>query len=121
MVGGEYSHSTVLIRVPPTYVWPWPMLQRSYVQNQISRLIHLDRNSGLQLIGVGKVIRGIIGKAVVHTLKEDIIRSAGNLQVCAGHESGCEVAIHSMSQIFNEVDSVSESVSLKTCPCNRCF
>ena len=38
-------------------------------------------------------------------MKEDIIRSVGNLQVCAGHESGCEAAIHAMSQIFNEEDS----------------
>ena len=38
-------------------------------------------------------------------MKEDIIRSAGNLQVCAGHESDCEPTIHAMSQIFNEKDS----------------
>ena len=31
MVGEEYSHATVFVRVPPTYVWPWPMLRRSYV------------------------------------------------------------------------------------------
>ena len=70
-----------------------------------SRLIPLDKNPGLRPIGVGEVIRRIIGKSVIHTLKEDIIRSVGNLQVCAGHESGCEAAIHAMSQIFNEEDS----------------
>ena len=37
-------------------------------------------------------------------MKEDIIRPVGNLQVCPGHESGCEAAIHAMSQIFNEED-----------------
>ena len=35
MVGGEYLHPIVLIRVSPTYVWPWSMLQRSYEQNKI--------------------------------------------------------------------------------------
>ena len=69
------------------------------------RLIPLDKNSEIQPIGAGEVIRRIIGKAVVHTLKGDIIRSVGNLQVCASHESGCEAAIHAMSQIFNEEDS----------------
>ena len=70
-----------------------------------SRLIPSNKISGMPPIGVGEVMRRIIGKAVVHTLKEDIIRSVGNLQVCAGHESGCEAATHAMSQIFNEEDS----------------
>ena len=70
-----------------------------------SRLIPLDKNSRLRPIGVGEVIRRIIGKSVVHTWKKDIIRSVGNLEICAGHESGCEAAIHAMSQIFNEEDS----------------
>ena len=62
-----------------------------------SRLIPLNKNPGLRPIRVGEVIRRIIGKSVVHTLKEDIIRSVGNLQVCAGHDSGCEAAIHAMA------------------------
>ena len=69
------------------------------------RIIPLDKNPGIQPVRVGEVIRRIIGKLLVHTLKEDIVRSVGNLQVCAGHESGCEVAIHDMSQIFNKEDS----------------
>ena len=64
----------------------------------------LDKNPGLRSIGVGEVIRGIIGKAVVHTLKEDIIRSVGKIQACAGHELGYEAAIHAMSQIFKGED-----------------
>ena len=63
-----------------------------------SRLAPLDKNS----IGVGEVVRKIIDKPVVRTLKEDIIRSVGNLKVCAGHESGGVATIHAMSQIFNK-------------------
>ena len=59
----------------------------------------------LRPITVGEIIRRIIDKALVHILKEDIIRSVGNLQVCTGHESGCETAIHAISQIFNKKDS----------------
>ena len=62
----------------------------------------MNKNPGLRTIGVGEVIRRIIGKAVVHTMKQGIIRSVRNLQVCAGHESGYEAAIHAISQIFNE-------------------
>ena len=32
-------------------------------------------------------------------------KSPGNLQVCVGHKSGCEAAIHAMSQIFNQENS----------------
>ena len=39
----------------------------------------------------------IIGKAAVHTVKEDFCRSARDLQVCAGHESSCEATIHAVS------------------------
>ena len=48
------------------------------------RIIPLDKNPGIQPVRVGEVIRRIIGKLLVHTLKEDIVRSVGNLQVCAG-------------------------------------
>ena len=51
-----------------------------------SRPIPLDKNPGFQPIGVGKVIRKIIGTAVVHSMKEDIIKSFGNPQVCCGHK-----------------------------------
>ena len=39
----------------------------------------LDKNPELRPIGVSEVIRRIIGKVVVHTPMEDIIRSVGNL------------------------------------------
>ena len=91
-----------------------------------SRLIPLDKTAGLKPIGVGEVIRRIIGKTVVHTLKEDIIRSIANLQACAGHESGCEAAIHAMSQIFNEEDSdavllIDASNAFNAVNCNLCL
>ena len=70
-----------------------------------SRLIPLDKNSGLRPVRVREVIKKIIVKAVVLTLKEGIIRSVGNLQMCAGHKSGCEATIHAISQIFNEENS----------------
>ena len=66
------------------------------------RLIPLDKNPGLRPIGVGEVLRRIAGKAVVALVRNDIISSVGSLQVCAGHEAGCEAAIHAMHSIFQE-------------------
>ena len=37
--------------------------------------------------------------------KGQIIESSGSLQVCAGHESGCEAAIHAMSELFNKPET----------------
>ena len=51
---------------------------------------------------MGEVLRRIIGKAVMSIIKPDIIESAGNLQLCAGQQSGCEAAVHAMSDIFDE-------------------
>ena len=66
------------------------------------RLIPLDKNLGLQPIGIGETLRRIIGKAVSWTVK-----AAGTLhtiQVAAGLKSGVEatILIHAMGQIFDE-------------------
>ena len=74
------------------------------------RLIPLDKNPGLRPIGVGEVLRRIAGKVVVSTLRDDIVSSVGSLQVCAGHDGGCEAAVHAMHQIFDE--SSTEAVIL---------
>ena len=54
---------------------------------------------------VGEVLRRIIGKAIAATIKPDILPSAGSLQLCAGHQSGCEAAVHAMKDIFGEEDT----------------
>ncbi len=33
-------------------------------------------------------------------LKRDITKAAGSTQVCAGHPSGCEAAIHALRKVF---------------------
>ena len=66
------------------------------------RLIPLDKNPGVRPIGVGEVLRRIIGKAILSVIKQDIVSSAGNLQLCAGQPSGCEAAVHAVSDIFDE-------------------
>ena len=50
----------------------------------------------------------IIRKFVMHVTKPDVIDASGSLQVCAGHKSGSEAAIHVMSSISDadETDAV---------------
>ena len=58
--------------------------------------------SRLRPIGVGEVLRRITSKVVVSVLRKDAIASVGSLQVCAGHDAGCEAAVHAMHSIFDE-------------------
>ena len=74
-----------------------------------NRLFPLDKEEdAVRPIGVGKVIRRIMGKCVMHVTKPDVIDASGSLQVCAGQKSGSEAAIHAMRSIFdaNETDAV---------------
>ena len=83
------------------------LLRKSYHPSLLEaftscRLIPLDMNPGVRPIGVGEVLRRIVGKTVSGFLKEEIKEAAGPLQVCAGHNAGAEAAIHAMSQVFVE-------------------
>jgi hypothetical protein len=74
------------------------------------RLIPLDKSPGsadLQIrpIGVGEVLRRIIGKAISWSLRDDIQKAAGPLQVSSGLKGGAEAAIHSMKKIFDDVNT----------------
>ena len=79
------------------------------------RLIALDKNPGettiqIRPIGVGEVLRRIVGKSVMMVLKGDITQAAGPLQACAGHKGGVEAAVHAMKKLFS--DSETEAVLL---------
>ena len=71
-----------------------------------NRLIPLDKGEGkVRPIGVGEVICRIMGKCVMSVTKQDVINACGSLQVCAGHKSGSEAAVHAMRSIFNAEDT----------------
>ena len=56
------------------------------------RLIALNKCPGVRPIG--------IGKAIAITITDDIQEAAGPLQVCAGHISGCEAAVHAVHNAY---------------------
>ena len=72
------------------------------------RLIALDKCPGVRPIGIGETVRRIIGKAIAFAINDEIKDAAGPLQLCAGHISGCEAAVHAMRQVFEapETDAV---------------
>ena len=66
------------------------------------RLIPLDKDPGLRPIGVGEVLRRIIGKAVTKVLKADLQGAAGGLQLCVGLEGDFEAGVHGIREIFED-------------------
>ena len=71
------------------------------------RLIPLDKDGagGIRPVGIGEVLRRIIGKAIVQAIKPDILKIAESLQLCAGQPAGCEAAVHAMTDIFQEEET----------------
>ena len=65
------------------------------------RLIPLNKNPGVRPIGVGEVLRRIIGKTIAWSLQNEVQEAAGPLQVSSGLKGGAEAAIHAMRDIFD--------------------
>ena len=63
------------------------------------RLIPLNKNPGVRPIGVGEVLRRIIGKSIAWSLRDEIQEAAGPLQVSSGLKGGAEAAIHAICAI----------------------
>ena len=65
------------------------------------RLIPLDKQPGVQPIGIGEVPQRIVAKAVLRLVDLDIREAYGSLQVCAG----CEAAVHAVRQLYRDPGS----------------
>ena len=62
----------------------------------------LDKNPGLRPIGISEILRRIVGKVVVSTIRGGVTESVGSLQACAGQEAGSEAAVRLIHEIFKE-------------------
>ena len=74
------------------------------------RLIALNKNPGVRPIGVGEVLRRLLGKAMVVTTGVDVEELCGADQLCSGLKGGIEGAIHSVSQIFDDKSTMGYGV-----------
>ena len=70
------------------------------------RLIPLMKSpAGVRPIGIGEVLRRIIGKTVASHIKPEVIDAAGPLQLSAGQDGGAEAAVHAMRKLYEDEDS----------------
>ena len=51
------------------------------------RLIPLNKQPGVRPVGIGEVLRRVIGKIVTELLRKDILKATGSLQLCAGQDT----------------------------------
>jgi hypothetical protein len=70
-----------------------------------NRGIAIDKCPGLRPVGVGEIVRRIIGKAIMTVTGEKVQESVGALQLCAGQPAGVESAIHAMRGFLDEDES----------------
>ena len=66
------------------------------------RLVTLDKQPGVRPIGIGEVLRRVIGKIVMKILRKDILKATGSQQLCAGKDAESKAAIHAVYDMFNE-------------------
>ena len=92
--------AAVARRISTTFIDP-----STLVAYTSCRLIPLDKCPGIRPIGIGEVVRRIIGKAVMTIVKHDLQHAVGTTQLCAGQDAGCEAAVHAMEQIFVDEDT----------------
>ena len=64
------------------------------------RLIALDKNPGVRPIGIGETLRRLISKAILKVTKDEIHRTVGSLQLCAGQDPACESGVLAMEAMF---------------------
>ena len=70
-----------------------------------NRGIALNKNPGLRPVGVGEMVRRIIGKAVMSVTGEQVQKAVGALQLCAGQPAGVKSAIHAMRGFLDDDES----------------
>ena len=88
----ELARKLCVSEVHPTYL-------RAFVAG---RLIPLDKKPGVRPIGVGEILRRVIGKAVTTVLKPELVNSTAPIQTCAGLPGGIEASIHAMRKIYED-------------------
>jgi hypothetical protein len=70
-----------------------------------SRLMPLEKSDGgTRPIGIGEVFRRIVVKSIIFSQRVAIKVAAGCVQLAAGQPGGCEAAIHSLCDRFEESD-----------------
>ena len=76
-----------------------PIALEAYVA---CRLVPLDKKPGVRPIGIGEVVRRIIGKAILKVVGPAVESAVGRLQLCGGQAGGVEAAIHAIKSTYDD-------------------
>ena len=68
-------------------------------------LVALNKSLGVCPIGICETVRRIIAKAVLSITCLDILEATGSLQLCAGHITGVEAAVHAVRSAFGRTSA----------------
>ena len=75
------------------------------------RLIPLDKGAdkngkiGVRPIGIGEVLRRIVGRVIMEVVRPDIRTTVGPIQTCAGARAGIEASIHAAREMMEGPDA----------------
>ena len=70
-----------------------------------NRGVAIDKCPGIRPVGVGEIVRRIIGKTIMSVSGEKVQEAVGALQLCGGQPAGVESAIHAMRGFLDADDS----------------
>jgi hypothetical protein len=80
-----------------------------------NRGIAIDKCPGLRPVGVGEIVRRVIGKAVMSVTGVKVQEAVGALQLCAGQPAGVESAIHAMRGFLDDDERWYSSYRRRQC------
>jgi hypothetical protein len=69
------------------------------------RLVPLDKNPGVRPVGIGEVIRRIIGKSLMKCVSTELGLATAPIQVCSGLPGGVEAAVHAVRKLYEDEDT----------------
>ena len=68
------------------------------------KLIALDKCPEVRPIGIGELMRRIIGRTFSSCIKDDLRLIGENFEMCLGQKSGIEHAIHALRKTYGDSD-----------------
>ena len=77
------------------------------------RLIPLDKNPGVRPIGIGEVLRQIIGKTITQCIKSDLQNLGKSVQLCLGQKNEIETDAILLIDAENAFNSLNIELALK--------
>ena len=75
---------------------PWA----AYRALMANRLVALDKQPGIQQVGIGEVYRRLWAKCLLNAIGSQATAACGNFNLCAGLQAGIEGAVRAVRDVF---------------------